>query len=52
MTATEKLFPEKVCNCEGRMTQTVHENNAEGHQVGCPRWGITWKDRKPVSHDD
>jgi hypothetical protein len=24
------------------MTQTVHASNAEGHQVGCPRWGITY----------
>lgn len=31
---------EPVCDCEGPFTQTVHESNAEGHQVGCPRWGM------------
>jgi hypothetical protein len=27
------------CNCTGPFTQTAHENNPEGHQVSCPRWG-------------
>lgn len=31
---------EPICDCIGAWTQTVHEINAEGHQVGCPRWGI------------
>lgn len=35
---------EGVCNCTGPFTQSVHELNAEGHQVGCPRWGIGYAD--------
>lgn len=35
---------QRKCTCEGSFTQSVHESNAEGHQIGCPRWGMTYKE--------
>lgn len=42
---------EATSNSTGPYTQTVHALNAEGHQVGCPRWGIPQTTPAPAADE-